>query len=129
MSVQNLLSQKKPAILKRWFQLIMKTYPADTSVFLKQEKNRFTNPVGHTISQEIATLYEGLLEDASIDRLSASLENILKIRSIQNFSPGEAANFVFLLKKAVREELTGKTINGQDIDDLLQLINTVLLQI
>ena len=57
MALEHLLSQKRAAILDRWLQLIIESYPADSSIFLKQEKDRFVNPVGYTISQEIASIY------------------------------------------------------------------------
>ena len=103
--LENFLSRNKAAILKRWYHLILETYPAGTSKSLKHEKDRFVNPVGHTISRGIRSLYEELLGDMNIDRLSSSLNNIIRIRSVQDFSPSHAIGFIFLLKKAIREVL------------------------
>jgi hypothetical protein len=105
MTLEYFLSQKRAAILERWFQLILDTYPADTSRFLKEEKDRFANPVGYTISQETEVLYEELLHGMDFDKLSGSLDNIIRIRSVQDFSPSQAIAFTFFLKKAIREEL------------------------
>ena len=103
--LENFLSRNKAAILERWYHLILETYPAGTSKSLKQEKDRFVNPVGHTISRETRSLYEELLGGMNIDRLSSSLNNIIRIRSVQDFSPSRAIGFIFLLKKAIREVL------------------------
>ncbi len=103
--MEHLLSQKKAAILDRWYHLIMETYPPDTSLALKRQKDRFANPVEYTISQETKVIYEGLLQNTITDRLSASLDNIIRIRAVQDFTPSQAIAFIFLLKKAIREVL------------------------
>jgi len=119
-ALENSLSQKKAAILDTWYHLIMETYPADTSPVLKQEKDRFANPVEYTISQEIKVLYEGLLQNMESDRLSISLDNIIRIRSVQDFPPSQAIAFVFLLKKAIREVLADNIGKSQDYKNLLE---------
>lgn len=105
MALKNLLLQNKGSILEKWFNLIAETYPAETSKSLHREKDRFVNPVGHTISREIEALYGELLADMNVDRLSSSLNDIIKIRSVQDFAPSQAIGFILLLKKAIREVL------------------------
>ena len=118
--IESLLSQKKTAVLKRWFTLILESYPPDSRGFLKRENDRFTNPVGYTIFHEIETIYNELLEGTNCDKLAESLENIIKIRAVQDFSPSEAVAFVFDLKKAIRESLE-KEINGNQLfEELLK---------
>lgn len=120
MVLESLLSQKRTTILERWFQLIVETHPAITSRFLKQEKDRFVNPVGYTIRQEIETLYDELLQGMDFGKLCASLDNIIRIRSVQDFSPSQAIVFVFLLKKAIREELASEIREKQLFEELLR---------
>ena len=105
MSLEKILLENKTTILKRWLDLILETYPADTAALMRKDRNQFTNPVGSTISQEIEVLYKGLLEGKNSEGLSASLNSILKIRSVQDFSPSNAVGFIFLLKKAMEETL------------------------
>ena len=120
MVLEHLLPQKRAAILERWFQLILETYPADTSRFLKQEKDRFINPVGYTISQEIEALYDELLQEMNSDKLAACLDNIIRIRAVQDFSPSQTIAFIFLLKKAIREELTSEIKENRVFEELLE---------
>ncbi len=120
MTLEHSLSQKKAAILGRWFHLIMDTYPADTSRFLRREKDMFSNPVGCTISREIHVLYEELLQNMNPDKISASLDSIIRIRSVQDFPPSQAIVFVFLLKKAIRGELANEIGESLAYDDLLR---------
>ena len=110
--MEHFLAQNRAAILERWNHLIVETYPPNTSRFLRRERDRFINPVGYTISREIGVLYEELLGEMDVDRISGSLENIMKIRSVQDFSPSEGVVFVLLLKKTIREKL------GSEISDV-----------
>lgn len=119
MDLEKSLVKKKPAILKKWLQLILESYPDATSKFLKQEKDRFANPAGYTISQEIEPIYEELLTEANSEKLVACLDNIVRIRAVQDFSPSEATSFIFLLKKAVREELANDITERQDFEKLM----------
>jgi len=106
--------------LERWFQLVLETYPADTSRFLKQGKDRFTNPVGYTISREIETLYDELLQEMNSDKLAACLDNIIRIRAVQDFSPSQTIALIFLLKKAIREELASEITENRVFEELLK---------
>lgn len=106
--------------MERWSQLILETYPADTSRFLKQEKDRFINPVGYTISQEIEVVYDELLQRMNSDKLAACLDNIIRIRAVQDFSPSQTVAFIFLLKKAIREELTSEIKENRVFEELLE---------
>jgi len=118
MVLEYFLSQKKAAILERWFHFILETYPAGTSRFLKQEKDRFVNPVGYTTYREIEALYEELLRGMNSDKLSASLNSIIKIRSVQDFPPSRAIAFIFLLKKAIRGELESEIRENRLLQEL-----------
>jgi len=120
MVLEDLLSQERAAILERWFQLILETYPADSSRFLKQEKDRFTNPVGYTVSQEIKTLYDELLQGTNTDKVATCLDNIIRIRSVQDFLPSQAIAFIFLLKTAVREKLATEIEEKGAFEELLK---------
>lgn len=125
MVLKKLLTQNKDSILQRWSKLIADTYPTEVSGFLN-DKDRFSNPVGYTISQEIDALYEELLQGrADSDKASASLDNIIKIRAIQDFSPQEAISFVFLLKKAVTDELGSEIEKKESFGEWLNFESSI----
>lgn len=109
MTLQNLLLNKRGAILEKWLHLIFESYPPETSRFLKREKDRFDNPVAYEFRQGIEGLYQALLYGTDANRLFPFLDQIVRIRAIQELSPSRAIAFIFLLKKVVREEL-GKEI-------------------
>jgi len=116
MTFENLLLQNQSTILKRWFDLILKTYPEDTASLMRKEKNQFTNPVGSTISREIDVLFKKLCEGGQFEKCTTSLDSILKIRSVQDFSPSKAVGFIFLLKRAIVETLRDE-ISKESITD------------
>ena len=103
--LKDLLLQNRSSIIKRWFHQILETYPPDTSQFLKNQKDRFGNPVGYTFSQGVEALFEALLDGQIREEASSFLDHMIRIRAVQDFSPSQAVSFVFLLKSAVREGL------------------------
>ena len=118
MELKNLLLQKSSTILEKWFDLILETYPADTKRFLKQQRDRFANPVGTAISQEMERLFQGIVEGVETDKVYPSLERIIRIRAVQDFTPAQAVAFMFMLKGIIRAEL-GRDLRDQDLVDQL----------
>ena len=128
MKIKDILFERKNDILDAWFNEIIKTYPGDSHKFFKNKKNQFGNPVGYTIHKETAAIFDGLLKGADPQEAVPYLDEIIKIRAIQDFSPAQAIHFVFLLKNAVRavlkKELADKKLLEQlapletEIDDL-----------
>lgn len=114
------IKKNKDSVLKKWLRLILETYPAQESR-LMQKRNRFDNPVGDTLAQESECLYQGLIAGENPRALLPSIQKIVKIRTIQDFTPSQAVVFVFLLKKALREELVNEIHNPEVVDDLLAL--------
>jgi hypothetical protein len=119
--MHDLLKKNKVTILERWLDLILETYPADTAIIMRKEKDRFANPVGSTISREIEVLFKKLCEEGQDEKCQASLDSILKIRSVQDFSPSKAVGFIFLLKRAIREILKNEIYKEPFINEWLRL--------
>jgi hypothetical protein len=99
------LTRKKAAILKRWLNVLFESYPPETAVFLKKEKDHFDNPVGSRISQGLEGLYDTFFQEMDKDKVLNFLDEIIRIRALQDFSPSQALAFIFLLKHIIREEL------------------------
>ncbi len=112
MTLTDLLTQKRDETLRRWQDLIRRTYPSGTARFLECESDRFHNPVGYAIVDGTAKLYDRLLKGESLDDAAAVAEDMIKIRSVQDFTPSEAVGFIFFLKQAIREQVASEL--GQD---------------
>ncbi|MBN2031830.1 MAG: RsbRD N-terminal domain-containing protein [Deltaproteobacteria bacterium] len=122
MKLEELLLERASQVLKRWTDLIFDSYPADARRFLRKQEDPFANPVGSAFSREIETFYREFIGPANPEKLSAALETVIRIRSVQEFSASGAVRFLFLLKKIIREE-TSKEVRGNRIsqDELLAL--------
>ena len=105
MELSRLLEKNRPAILKKWLDEIFDTYPADTSRFLKSRQDRFANPVGHTITANAGYILEGLIKGVDAGPLSACLEQIIRIRAVQDFTPRQAASFMVSLKPVITNQI------------------------
>lgn len=117
--LERLLLQRKRDILKGWYQLISEAYPGDT-LQLERERDQFNNPVGYNISRELENSYDGLIRDSDTETLRSSISNIVSITAVQNLSPSQAVSLVFLLKKAVRQDLTDEIGKGHLSQELLE---------
>jgi hypothetical protein len=115
------LAQKKAAILGRWLTTIYESYPPETAIFLRKEKDRFDNPVGYRISEGLAGLYGALLADMETDQILTFLDEIIRIRALQDFAPSKALAFIFLLKNVIREELAEEIRKENLAEEILDL--------
>jgi hypothetical protein len=103
-SRETLLETRKDVLLAVWLARTLETYPASSRDFLTREKDSFRNPVGHTLKEGLAGLLEGLLGSREETDLVPALEPIVRLRAVQDFSPGQALSFLFLLKDVAGEE-------------------------
>ncbi|MDI6743803.1 MAG: RsbRD N-terminal domain-containing protein [Thermodesulfovibrionales bacterium] len=121
MKLNSLLADKKASILEKWFDVIIESYPPDTSNFLKNQSNRFANPAGSAISQGIENIFDELLRGLNQGNTLQFLDNIVRIRAVQDFTPSQALSFIFPLKRIIREELTVEIAGSQLSDEILAL--------
>jgi hypothetical protein len=90
-------------MLDRWFASALECYSAETIRFLGVEKDPFRNPVGHTLRENLAVLLEQLLGGMEPEPAQAALENILRIRAVQDLTASQAVQFVFQLRPILRK--------------------------
>jgi hypothetical protein len=128
MDLNKFLEEKKSAFLKRWFNLIVETYPDESTRFLKTQKDRFANPVGHALSKALDRLYAEVVSGVDPQRAAPALDQIIRIRAIQNFSPSQAVAFVFFLKTVIREALE-EEIRESGIKEELLILETRIDQL
>ncbi len=101
MKLKELLTDNRSDVLDKWFKATIATYPAESKKFLGGKKDRFANPVGSNIRMGLTSLYEGLLDEFFADDITAHLDRIIRIRSVQEFSPSEAVSFIYFLKEII----------------------------
>jgi RsbRD-like negative regulator of sigma factor len=99
------LAARKGAIIRAWLAHTLLTYPEHTTRFLAHEPDPFRNPVGHTLKGALSALFDALLGDMTAETIMPLLDEIVRIRAVQDFTAAQAVAFVFLLKKVLREEI------------------------
>lgn len=114
------LAGKRNSIIRKWLELVAQTHPA--GINLLRDTDRFTNPVRYIFAEAIETLYDEVIEGrADSEKSMRALEDMLRVRAVQDFSPGQAVGFVFLLKQAVRESLQSELKDHRTAEDLAGL--------
>ncbi len=91
------------AIVERWVERSLKSYPAEMLPFLSDEQDPFRNPVGHAFRENLATLVRELMGPMNRDTVARALDALVRLRAVQNFSPAAAVRFVFGLRESVLE--------------------------
>ncbi|HKN19250.1 MAG TPA: RsbRD N-terminal domain-containing protein [Dissulfurispiraceae bacterium] len=125
MNLKDLLSEKRPAILKKWLDVAVDTYPVETSFFLKKQKDQFANPVGHTLAEGTAAIFDALLCGAEAEKYAPFLDSIIRIKAVQEGAPSRALVFIFLLKGIIREIL-GQAVQEPPIaEELAELESSI----
>jgi hypothetical protein len=110
-SLDELIQSRKEAILRRWLDDALASYAKDAAAAFKKQKDRFANPVGASLREGTRGILDALTGGSGPEEANQPLEEIVKVRAVQEFSPSEAVGFVFGLKAAVRAEL------GEEVED------------
>jgi hypothetical protein len=122
------LEGRRRAIVDKWFERLLETYPESTTRFLSQEKDPFQNPVGHNLKEGLSNVFEGLARSVDVASLAPLLDGIVRIRAVQDFTAGQALAFPFLLKQIIRTELADDSRRYSDeLSDLEARIDELAL--
>lgn len=112
----NISAKQRSVIAQEWLFLILKTYPDQSRRHLFHETDPFRNPVGKIFKEGIPLLVDGIFGDINPDNLRQVLEDIVRVRAVQDFSASEAVRFVFMLKDILRTKLPDDPASFRDMD-------------
>ena len=99
------LSNKKKEILSLWIERTLDSYTAPG--FFKSSKDPFANPVGVNIASGLANLLELLLCKGELQAYRKPLDQVVRIRAVQDFTPSQAMAPFLELKWVVKQVLSG----------------------
>jgi len=88
-------------IVSRWVEYVLSTYIS--SGFFFKERDKFANPVGGNMREGLQKLFLLLSKGADPKEFIAPLEQIISIRSVQEFTPSQAVAPLNGVKHIVRE--------------------------
>ena len=136
--IYDIIRQRRDVILRQWGAATLKNYGIGGIKYDRPDKDRFANPVEYTVKNGLSIILNELIDGIHTAKLDSSLEDIVKIRSLQTERPSEALDFIFELKRIVRRECGGsKDNNGLPgkleefesiIDNLLQNAFDIFMQ-
>jgi len=126
MPIKDLLSKKRQSIINKSFELTIATYPEESQTFLKEKSRQFTNPVGYTIHQAIEQIIDKIISNEPIENFILPMEEIIRIRAVQDFTPSQAVGFIFLIKKAIQDELE-KEFESSEVLDFISRLDSLAL--
>jgi hypothetical protein len=106
-----MLRRKQEAILNEWLQRIVNSYPGKAALFMRQEQNRFTNPISYAFREAIKSIYSAIAEEKEADR--DKLDYAIKIKATQGSDPLEGIAFISILKDLLREERGGSSADAE----------------
>nr|MBN2276394.1 RsbRD N-terminal domain-containing protein [candidate division Zixibacteria bacterium] len=125
MNLIEVLNEHRRDIENGWIRSILETYPPDSVKFFARQKDRFQNPVGQAISNGVAILLDELLADFNTAQIESAVDDIVRIRSIQDFTPSQAVEFIFILKKIIRDTIGNSIITHNLVDELVDFENRI----
>ncbi len=95
------LLKNEAKILALWTERMLDTYAAPD--FFKKSSDRFANPVGANIREGLTKLFRLLVAGADAQDFIEPLDQIIRIRAVQEFTPSQAVGPLLELKTAVRQ--------------------------
>jgi len=100
-------AERKRAIAQAWLDMTLCTYPSQSVQFMLNERDRFRNPVGQALKDGIPVLINELLDETDSERARQALEDIVRIRAVQNFPP-ESRGIHFPAEKNLQPGIAGR---------------------
>jgi len=105
MELTEALADKKKEILSLWIERTLDSYAAPG--FFKRSKDPFANPVGVNIANGLTALFELLVAQAEPATFLKPLDQVVRIRAVQEFTPSQAMAPFLELKWVVKQVFSG----------------------
>jgi hypothetical protein len=98
------LKDNRKLLAEKWFNSAVETYPSDSSGFLVKQKDQFANPIGTTLRTVTERLIDELSGEMNSEVILEAVDDLARIRAVQEFSPSQALALLFDIKRIVREQ-------------------------
>lgn len=117
MELTQALATKKKEILGLWIERTLDSYVSPG--FFKNSKDPFANPVGSNISAGLTALFELIAGQAPLQDFARPLDQVVRIRAVQDFSAAQAVAPFLELKWVVKQVFA----NDKSMQPLLASLN------
>jgi hypothetical protein len=122
MKLAELLRDNQDALVGRWLEDVLGAYSEKAASLFARRKDPFANPVGASLRRGLGGIVAALVAGADAEACREHLDEIIRIRAVQQLSATEAVGFVFGLKDAIRAVLP-----EADLPDLDRRIDAIAL--
>lgn len=120
-AVEQVFAARKEEAVRRWCEAIFALYPFETTGFLRTQKDRFANPVGHATELAAGFLYDAVSGlDVDDEETRKALGDLVRIRAVQDLTPAKAVGALFLLKPVLRELFLTAALATGKLETLLE---------
>ncbi|WP_446010063.1 RsbRD N-terminal domain-containing protein [Candidatus Electrothrix sp.] len=106
MTLLELLKNKEKKIIDVWVERALDSYIS--SNFFKQTEDQFANPVGVNIRTGLTRIFQLILSEAEQQDFAEPLDQVVRIRAVQEFTPSQAVAPILELKWVVKQVLSGE---------------------
>lgn len=101
MELKKALTDKKKDIVALWIERTLDSYISPG--FFKKATDPFANPVGSSITTGLTRLFDALLEGSGGEGYAGPLDQVVRIRAVQEFTPAQAIAPFLELKWVIRQ--------------------------
>ena len=119
MDLRTALGAKKKAILEVWIGRTLDSYTSPG--FFKKATDPFANPVGSNITAGLTQLFEALLGESGVEIYAKPLDQVVRIRAVQDFTAAQAVAPFLELKWVIKQVLAGDQATNPLLSGLDQL--------
>ncbi len=131
MSIGDLLRERQDTIVKRWAEVVFSAYHPDAAVLFQKQRDPFANPVGKSVRDGTRGIFQAILNGVDPEDLRSHLDEILRVRAVQEFSPSEALSFVFSLRSIIGDAIPETREDSRlrkELNELNETIDGVALE-
>ena len=101
--IGDLLRERTDTIVERWVEAVLSSYPSDAAALFQKQQDPFSNPIGESVRKGTRGILRAILNGMDLEALRSHLDEIVRVRAVQEMSPSQALSFVFSLRPIIRE--------------------------
>ncbi|MBQ9405847.1 MAG: RsbRD N-terminal domain-containing protein [Desulfovibrio sp.] len=117
----DIFRKHKDEVTRLWTESVFKTYPLETTGFLRTKQDPFGNPVGHMTKEAAAALYDAVIgESVDIEDTRKALDRFIKLRAVQKFTPSQGLGVFSLMKPLLRTHVLPELLIKKKLHDYLE---------
>ena len=121
MSLLAQLKEDRVKIHRAWFQEILDSFPRQSRGLIADGKDRFSNPMGHTLNDGILEILSALLGEKTLEEAEPAVAQLIKLRAVQKEQKENPVEFLFALKKIVRKNSGAYGRKFTQVGELLEI--------